>query len=229
MELNHSDDYNKYVKAELDKLYESLVRRYEEVHPARESFQEHLADSSQVSSLSTFNGHESPAVGRELMHGMSQASVDSLDTHATSQPPQPILNWALLCEGLMHQHEGELDEENDQQMSYIKDVLTMRSPWKTTLTYHALKKDNARPFSSLSRMKSLRMQEAALDQSCLQPFVRQPNSKLQIVWSLLGSLFIIWDLITIPLELFDDQNMITFLVLVGKISFVYWLLDMCLG
>ena len=100
-----------------------------------------------------------------------------------------------------------------------------------------------------------------MDSSCIQPLVRRPSSKSQIAWSLIGILFIVWDMITIPLELFDQQEiivfhmlpqgfmqssyvsllesacmacscmdvwqeMIDFLVVVGRFSFGYWLLDM---
>ena len=70
------------------------------------------------------------------------------------------------------------------------------------------------------------MKDAAMDGSCLQPLVRKPSSKLQITWSLLGVLFIVWDMITIPLELFDDEDMISLLLVVGRFTFGYWILDM---
>ena len=48
----------------------------------------------------------------------------------------------------------------------------------------------------------------------------------RITWSLLGVLFIVWDMITIPLELFDNEQLSSLLLVVGRVSFGYWLVGM---
>ncbi|CAE7210229.1 CNGA1 [Symbiodinium pilosum] len=114
-----------------------------------------------------------------------------------------------------------------KQASYVKDILALRGPWKTALQPTAcLKKQQSKSFHALPVRASQRMKDAWMDNGCLQSLVLPPNSKLQIMWSVIGSLFIVWDLITIPLELFDIQHMINFLVTVGKFSFEYWVIDM---
>ena len=106
-----------------------------------------------------------------------------------------------------------------------QDILALRNPWKGVLHHHSLKRDRTKNYSPGPLLKLHRMNDAETDEGCLQPLVRPPSSKLQIMWSLIGSLLITWDLITIPMELFDVQDMINFLVVVGRLSFVFWVLD----
>ncbi|CAE7689612.1 AMY1.6 [Symbiodinium pilosum] len=69
---------------------------------------------------------------------------------------------------------------------------------------------------------TLKMNEAIKDSSCLQRFVIPPGSTAQLFLSLISSFLIIWDLITIPLELFDLPDFYSFLVVFGKVSFGFW-------
>ncbi|CAE7258640.1 unnamed protein product, partial [Symbiodinium pilosum] len=138
---------------------------------------------------------------------------------------------------------------------------TLRAPWKGALQHQALKREKTQNFEKGPAVHVTRMRDAYMDSSCIQPLVSRPSSKSQIAWSLIGILFIVWDMITIPLELFDQQEiivfqmlpqgfmqssyvsllesacmafscmdvwqeMIDFLVVVGRFSFGYWLLDM---
>ena len=102
----------------------------------------------------------------------------------------------------------------------------MRSPWKAALQHHALKREKTEVFKSTSSAHGPRMKDASVGRSCIQPMVQKPSSKLQIAWSVLGVMFIVWDMITIPLELFDHEQMISVLLIVGRVTFGYWLLDM---
>ncbi|CAJ1422493.1 unnamed protein product [Effrenium voratum] len=45
-------------------------------------------------------------------------------------------------------------------------------------------------------------------------------------WSTFGSILILWDLITIPLGIFDLPQFVQTLSILARASFVYWLLDM---
>ena len=50
---------------------------------------------------------------------------------------------------------------------------------------------------------TLRMNDILKDPSVFQRCVLGPRNVIQLLWSFLGSLFILWDLVTIPLELYD--------------------------
>ena len=105
----------------------------------------------------------------------------------------------------------------------------MRPAWKGVLHQNALKREKTKTFNMSPLHKLHRMQDSETEEGCLQAFVRPPSSKIQILWSLIGSLLIVWDLITIPLELFDVQSLINFLVQVGRFSFAFWVVDVLLG
>ena len=119
---------------------------------------------------------------------------------------------------------GSLNKPFDGQ-----DILSLRPQWKGVLQHHDLKREKTKTFNMSPHHKLHRMKDAETDEGCLQAFVRPPSSKIQILWSLIGSLLIVWDLITIPLELFDVDSLINFLVNVGRFSFAFWVLDVRLG
>ncbi|CAJ1402802.1 unnamed protein product [Effrenium voratum] len=65
------------------------------------------------------------------------------------------------------------------------------------------------------------------DETFLGRLVLEPRSRLQMVWSLLGSLLIGWDMVMVPLELFNlGDSTMDFLTLMSRISFGFWILDM---
>jgi len=144
------------------------------------------------------------------------------------EPAPVVSNWEKLTSKLMNTTDVEKSDSEDEEVaSYVKDILTIRPQWKTALQQRALKREKTQTFKSSTPVNQTpRMKDAAMDGSCLQPLVRKPSSKLQITWSLLGVLFIVWDMITIPLELFDDEDMISLLLVVGRFTFGYWILDM---
>ena len=229
-------DYQSFLKSELDKLFESLVEQHQvEVEKARSLQASEPQASNHGSPLARLGGslrslrsgskESKESTGVETARGGSLASCGSLPESEASSGPKH--NWAVLTQKLIEEHQEEFEDqesEGDQQMSYIKDILALRSPWKGVLHHQTLKKDRTKTFSLLPLQRNMhRMQDSERDdENCLQPFVRPPTS-------LIGSLLIVWDLITIPLELFDEQNMINFLVSVGKFSFGFWVLDVWLS
>lgn len=67
---------------------------------------------------------------------------------------------------------------------------------------HSLEKDQFF-FKIKASNSTLRMNDILKDPSVFQRCVLGPRNVIQLLWSFLGSLFILWDLVTIPLELYD--------------------------
>ncbi|CAE7918370.1 Kcnh7, partial [Symbiodinium sp. KB8] len=62
--------------------------------------------------------------------------------------------------------------------------------------------------------------------SQLQRFVFGPESHLQLVWAALSALFIVWDLVTLPLLFFDLGEFARHLEYIALATLAFWLLDM---
>ncbi|OLP90285.1 Potassium channel AKT1 [Symbiodinium microadriaticum] len=210
------EGYDGFLRAELDRLFESLVRQHQaEVDQARRP--RLVPEGSKSVGLGHAAsgwlslGSESDAAGPE-----TGASCTSLTSFAKSDASNAAMrNWEALTEKMLTKMNPELE------------ALMLRGPWKVGLQHGHLKRDHTKSFQLSPLPKIHRMRDLETDTaSCLQPLVLTPSSKVHILWSLIGSLFIVWDLVTIPLELFDVQAMIEFLVSVGRFSFVYWLIDM---
>ncbi|CAE7399988.1 HCN2, partial [Symbiodinium pilosum] len=75
---------------------------------------------------------------------------------------------------------------------------------------------------------TVRMNEKVKDNTCLQPFIIVPSSPKRVTWTFLGFLFIVWDLVTIPMAMFDIPGFSDFLDIMGRITFGYFLLDVFL-
>jgi len=105
--------------------------------------------------------------------------------------------------------------------------LVMHQAW-TISVQEAMKRHQARNYHMPGAEESastLKMNETILDSSCLQRFVIAPGSTAQLVLSALCSVLIVWDLITIPLELFDLPSLYGFLLTFGKATFAFWTLN----
>eukprot|EP00439_Symbiodinium_sp_Y106_P086557 s46_g34.t1 len=236
-------EYGLFLKQELEKLHQKLVEKYQldmqHANYANERSCEQVVPDQQpmkpgppsrsasgfisnTSSRVKIDPRSLPLQLRDLSSAFpSSSSLGGLE-------PSPVLSkWANLTSKLMNTTNLAESDSEDEVASYVKDILTIRPQWKTALQQHALKREKTQTFKSSTPLNHTpRMKDAATDGSCLQPLVRKPSSKLQITWSLLGVLFIVWDMITIPLELFDDEGMISLLLVVGRFTFGYWILDM---
>ncbi|CAE7650877.1 KCNH2 [Symbiodinium microadriaticum] len=75
---------------------------------------------------------------------------------------------------------------------------------------------------------SARMNEKVKDNTCLQPLIIVPSSPKRVSWTFLGFVFILWDLVTIPMTMFDIPGFSDFLDLMGRVTFGYFLMDVFL-
>ncbi|CAK9040287.1 Potassium voltage-gated channel subfamily H member 5, partial [Durusdinium trenchii] len=110
--------------------------------------------------------------------------------------------------------------------------LVMRSSWsmpwdKSFRMHHGRKIRVSRTEQSPMAMH---MKDKVKDGSCLGRFVFGPYSMFPLLWSVVGCALILWDLVTIPLEMFNNiPQFIAFLSALGRVTFVFWFLDMPLN
>ncbi|CAE7202391.1 AMY1.4 [Symbiodinium natans] len=148
-------------------------------------------------------------------------------------PQEPLENglgtipyrWADLAIKLADSDVRNMEE--DALSTSVNCSLVMHPNW-TISVQEAMKRHQLRNYHMPGVEEStstLRMNEAIKDSSCLQRFIIPPGSLAQLVLSALCSCLIVWDLITIPLEPFDLPNFQSFLVSFGKVTFVFWVLN----
>eukprot|EP00439_Symbiodinium_sp_Y106_P004503 s2925_g1.t1 len=118
------------------------------------------------------------------------------------------------------------DVENDSVDTLTSDqcAIHMRAVWGKSLDANMEREKTGRQLgNTLARTATLRVREARFTESSpLQFLVVGPQSKWQLFWAFMASAFILWDLITIPLEMF---NLINVLDVVGYVTFSFWVLD----
>ncbi|OLP76593.1 hypothetical protein AK812_SmicGene43455 [Symbiodinium microadriaticum] len=102
--------------------------------------------------------------------------------------------------------------------------LKMRPSWSHSLVQTKATYQRSRShIAALREMSStFKINDAFTDTSFLQRFVVGPHSRHQLVWAIIASVFIIWDLITIPLEMFNVAEFIRVLDIVGVTSLTFW-------
>mmetsp|Transcript_29091 Transcript_29091/g.67469 ORF Transcript_29091/g.67469 Transcript_29091/m.67469 type:complete len:721 (+) Transcript_29091:36-2198(+) len=172
-----------------------------------------------------------------LTGGDSDVDSPPSDTEATApiegedDPPQlgPTEKWAdFTSKLLMRDALFDPDDELCRPMLLGQDLLKMHPAWNIAFqeaSKIASRSQNYRA-TVMTAASTLRMKDALREEdSCLQQLVVGPRSVMQLLWSILGSIFIVWDLITIPLEMFDVPSFIQFLGSIGQVTLTYWILD----
>ncbi|CAE7030657.1 Kcnh2 [Symbiodinium natans] len=64
------------------------------------------------------------------------------------------------------------------------------------------------------------------DSSCLQPYIMNPYGSKRLAWGVLGVVMILWDLVVIPLTVFELGQFEGAVDGMGYMTFCYWLLDL---
>ena len=227
--------YSEVLAAQLQQLYMSLLTQYQ-------TDTEHLRNSILLLQ-GEMQGQVQPRGSERYEFGLGEIKGDSLELqsdaedldHVMENPcPQVVSKWAGLAEKLLDAQEQNEDEPEDvdklndvEPLLFPKDGLQMRSAWSLGLQEASrLHRNRNYRISVAASTSTLRMNDALKDSSCLQRFVVGPRSSIQLIWSFVGSLFILWDLITIPLEMFDIPTFIEFLTEFGNVTFAFWICDM---
>ena len=168
---------------------------------------------------------------------------DSFNMEDLSKTERALMNWADLAEFLVENQEyfrqksqEEVDEEeicmdktitNQVAVDY-RDGLSMKKAWTVGLQEASVINRNRNyRVSNMGSSSTMRMNDILKETSILQPLVLGPRNPIQLLWSFLGSIFILWDLVTIPLEMFDTiPDFLAFLDAFANVTFAFWILDL---
>ncbi|CAK8999872.1 unnamed protein product [Durusdinium trenchii] len=103
--------------------------------------------------------------------------------------------------------------------------LTILEPWTAKFSFKALQKGLSRPM--FKRRPSLTLGDTMLDKRWLfRKITLTPHGNARLAWTFFGLLAICWDLIFIPLQMFDINAEVDNLINVVSVAiFVYWVLD----
>ncbi|CAE7208136.1 CNGA1, partial [Symbiodinium microadriaticum] len=72
----------------------------------------------------------------------------------------------------------------------------------------------------------LRFNDTFIDErSCFRHLVVGPRSKVQFCWACLATILIVWDIMTLPLELFPIHNFVRIVDAMAIASWIFWLID----
>lgn len=144
----------------------------------------------------------------------------SLDEYA------PLHRWIQLTNKIL---DADVDKDSEDPRAVLDAELSMLPVWNFSLqemqkfsrprNYRTALTDDA--LLNVMRMNDP-IKEAPF---CLQRLVLKPNSWQQLLWTTLGAMLILWDLITIPLGFFDLPQFLGFLTLLARFSFAYWCID----
>ena len=174
----------------------------------------------------------------QLLTGGGESEVESKPTESAAasetfapDDSTPTEKWAdFASKLLMRDALFDPDDELCRPMLLGQDLLKMHPSWNIAFQQASRIASRGQNYRAtiMTAASTLRMNDALRDDnSCLQRLVVGPRSWLQLLWSIVGSIFIVWDLITIPLEMFNNiPQFIKFLSDVGKVSLTYWILDM---
>lgn len=151
--------------------------------------------------------------------GTAEDLNDPIPSEFEDLPP-----WTRFVVKLLEQ--GKEEETESVSLNSNKGALKMRDTWKVSLHDGAQQTGrSAYQVSILSKNMSLKINDAVTDDSCLQRFVCGPHSTPQLAWSMLACVFILWYVITMPLEMFNVSWLMQVLDVAGIVTFAFWTLD----
>lgn len=198
-------------------LREELLRAHQSGHSG------HLPRSA-----SAVPGGLSPGKGSAASMRKSM-SLESLDEKV---PDGAVDRWAHLFIKLTQREYDSsavstVSEDGDGSQNLVMRT-SWAIPWEKAMRIHHGRKIRVSRSEQLT--SAMHMKDRVKDDSFLQRFVFGPYSLFPLLWSVIGCGLILWDLVTIPLEMFDNiPDFIAFLQAMGKVTFAFWLLDMLLN
>jgi len=186
-----------------------------------------------ISSVPALQGH--PVLEREESAASGQVSKllssSSLPVDIATSDLKHCERWETLTTKLIESASCmtafDAPTPKPRSTAGIMCELKMRPSWSHSLVQTKATYQRSRShIAALREMSStLKINDAFTDSSFLQRFVVGPHSRHQLVWAIIASVFIIWDLITIPLEMFNVPEFIRVLDIVGVVSLSFWAMD----
>lgn len=85
--------------------------------------------------------------------------------------------------------------------------------------------------NSVLKEEAMRVNTRLIDgRSCMQPFIMHPDTAFKAIWTCFGVGFICWDLLTVPLALFEiGSAMQAMIEVMSYASFGFWVIDLLLN
>lgn len=202
---------------------------------ASKAYEELVASQCKVLQEVLLRQHhlELAALRRELTREATEVSAEGLeetDAEEESEPSTVQLRWNRLTQKLLYEQEwlenvtglDPVEKESTQHQD-----LHMRRAWHSSMMNR--KRSRTMRFSTGPGNLHLKINEAQTDDSMLQRFVVRPQNNLQLAWSIMACILIMWDMITIPLEFFDAKELADVQSVVNILTFVFWVIDMPLN
>lgn len=164
----------------------------------------------------------------ELNEKVPEAAANMVASEATTE--EVVERWASLTRALcddVDSDEKEVVVNRSHSLPVYKHHLQLREAWK--LSYHAALRLGKRRRTNSTTQGTRRPTDAVEpeeDESRLQRFVFGPESHLQLIWATFSALFIVWDLVTLPLLFFDLGEFARHLEYIALVTLAFWLADM---
>lgn len=209
-EASSSESYEDFLRGELVSLADRLVQKYQ---AALDRGARQTSVFSVASSLGEFNNLQAP-------------TPVELETDEDTPCTRVDERWAHLTLNLMEEQDEVAGKQFVGRVISLRNIeqpghLSLRGSWQFSWAEaHRLGRQR-----TAEKPEPTRFNDVVEDDSWLQQFVVGPDSAIQFVWALLATVFIVWDMATIPLEIFpmDELSHVTFAV--SAVSLVFWVAD----
>eukprot|EP00434_Breviolum_minutum_P014837 symbB.v1.2.013082.t1/scaffold920.1/size152120/4 len=202
--------FNDFVEKQLETLRDNVLRRYDsDMEPLRSDLKRGADEGTDVVSVN---------LDQFVQRSVGALREDTEDEFCKHQ------KWIELTTKLLDSNEGDMDSV----VGWHSEDMRMLPMWNVSLQ-DLKRRTRPRAYRTLTNdgLSNLKMRDTiSQDLSCLRCFVLKANSWQQLLWTSIGALWILWDLITIPLGFFVLPKFLHFLRILARVSFGYWVLDM---
>jgi len=207
-----AESYEDFLRGELVSLADRLVSKYQAA----------LDRGAGTRGTSVFSTASSTG---ETNNRQAQTPVEE---EAEEETPCTFLDerWAHLTLNLIEEQDEVAGKQFVGRVISLRNIdqqaqLSLRGSWQFSWA-EARRLGRQR---TAEKPGPTRFNDVVEDDSWLQRFVVGPESAIQFVWALLATLFIVWDMATIPLEIFPMAGFTNVTFAVAAVSLAFWVAD----
>lgn len=153
-----------------------------------------------------------------ILEAHKEATTDSVSEER--EPTEAVLErWSTLFSG------AAMSIAISRKVQKSKPALGLKEQWV------AKQSTQQASFAAASKLRlhitsDFKTGDQMLGTSLLQNFIMNPYGTTRLAWGVLGVMMIFWDLVVIPLTVFDLGSFERFVDVMSVVTFIYWALDL---
>ena len=200
-----------------DEIFHLHEASYADVVRERDALRREL-DEIAIQKIAEREKQVEEKISLPILEAHKEATTDSVSEER--EPTEAVLErWSTLFSG------AAMSIAISRKVQKSKPALGLKEQWV------AKQSTQQASFAAASKLRlhitsDFKTGDQMLGTSLLQNFIMNPYGTTRLAWGVLGVMMIFWDLVVIPLTVFDLGSFERFVDVMSVVTFIYWALDL---